>query len=51
MIWLYVVYSVIALTAYVKLFCFKKNIDLQDTFIFMILHCIMVFLMIKVFMV
>ena len=51
MLWLYIVFSIIALVSYVKLFCFKKDVDLQDTFIFIILHCIMVFLMIKVFMV
>ncbi len=29
MLWLYIVFSIIALVSYVKLFCFKKDVDLQ----------------------
>jgi hypothetical protein len=53
MLWYYFLFSIIALIAYAKLFIFRKakDIDLQETFIFIIMHSIMVFFMIKVFMV
>ena len=53
MLWYYFIFSIIALVAYAKLFFFRKveDIDLQETFIFIIMHSIMVFFMIKVFMV
>ena len=53
MLWYYFLFSIIALVAYAKLFVFRdvKDIDLQETFIFIIIHSIMVFFMIKVFMV
>jgi hypothetical protein len=51
MLWYYFLFSIIALIAYAKLFIFRKakDIDLQETFIFIIMHSIMVFFMIKVF--
>jgi len=53
MLWFYLLFSALALFIYTKLFVFRdvKDIDLQETFIFVIIHSIMVFFMIKVFMV
>jgi len=53
MLWYYLLFSILALFVYAKLFVFRdvKDIDLQETFIFIIIHSIMVFFMVKVFMV
>ena len=53
MLWYYGFFSTIALIAYTKLFILRKakEIDLQETFIFIVIHCIMIFFMIRVFMV
>jgi len=50
MMWFYCIFSAIALTAYAKLFLLRerKNIDLQETLIFLILHAVMTSFIIKV---
>ena len=48
MLWYYLLFGILALFVYAKLFVFRKveDIDLQETLIFVILHSIMVFFMI-----
>jgi len=50
MMWFYCIFSAIALIAYAKLFIIRKrkNIDLQEMLIFLILHAAMTSFIIRV---
>ena len=51
MLCFYIGYSVVALTTYAKLFCFKKQFEFQEMLVFIILHITMAYVILKVFMV